>query len=440
MNDFDISDVTSESSVIGTLIAHPEYIYYNEQLSSNHFTNSENAKYFAAVSHLAHQEIPNLDMMNIQMTMEKLGIENIPSDSEMRDFLFMSQYVARSSPEEYMMVANNVLEKAFRRTLLSKLRACERLCDSKEADIQNKVYDVLDNVMMEYCNTNDVPQYKDVVDGLWAKIKERQQSEKSGFDFKFPTLNEYVTIERGELVLFGAQEKVGKSIMLLNCAVDLLEKGASVLYIDSELSSEQFTLRLAAHLTGIEYKRIKYGRYTPEEEARIEAAIAHTKTWKLTHKNLPIFDSKTIYTVAKKVKHTQDIDVLIVDYFKMNKEDADAFETYMSGGALIDMVKNRLASDLEIAALGAVQLTRSGSVADSAKIARNCSSLILLRPKTDDELDDDGGKEFGTHALTVSRNRNGEQMRNDEYISLTFDGNRIMFEEPAKQPVRESPV
>ena len=43
-------------------------------------------------------------------------------------------------------------------------------------------------------------------------------------------------------------------------------------------------------------------------------------------------------------------------------------------------------------------------------------------------------------AVSVYRNRNGEQMSQGDYISLMFDGNRIMFREPKCQPVKEGPV
>lgn len=69
--------------------------------------------------------------------------------------------------------------------------------------------------------------------------------------------NAYATIERGELFIFAAEAKQGKSMMLLNCAVDLLKRDVAVLYIDSELNSRMFTCRLISHLTGIEFSRLK---------------------------------------------------------------------------------------------------------------------------------------------------------------------------------------
>lgn len=112
------------------------------------------------------------------------------------------------------------------------------------------------SVMMEFSAANDVPPYAEVVDKCWEEIENRQGSGYAGIPFKFPALNDYATIERGELFIFGAEQKQGKSMMLLNCAVDLLKQDYAVLYLDSELNTRLFTARILAHLSGIEYKAL----------------------------------------------------------------------------------------------------------------------------------------------------------------------------------------
>lgn len=434
----DLRDVASEAGAVATLIQHPEYIFFCEQLLPEHFTSEINSQIYKAVYLLTKRDVLTIDVYNIVTALKNDGNETV-NMHDIVEFMDNCSLVARSSAEEYRLLANNVLDMAMRRDLLRKLQSCETVClNTKEKDVQQRIYGQIDDVMMSYCSVDETPLYKDIVDEMWNQIVARQHAEKAGFEFKFPRLNDYVTIERGELVLFGAQEKQGKSMMLLNCAVDLLRKGASVLYIDSELSTESFTIRLLSHLTGIEFRRIKYGKYDDYELEKIKEAIAEMKTWSFVHKNVPIFDAKAIYTITKRANHIQKIDVLIVDYFKMNKEDADAFTTYMNGGAMIDMVKNQLASDMNIAALGAVQLTAKGYVADSAKIARNTSTLVIMQDKTEEEIANDG-VECGNKKLNVYRNRNGEQMRASEYIDLNFDGNRIMFTQ-AKQHEIVEPV
>ena len=296
-----------------------------------------------------------------------------------------------------------------------------------EEDIEQKIYAALDDVMVEYSTANEIPQYKDVVEKMWGEIQERQDNGQAGIPFKFPTLNQYTTIEAGELVIFAAPAKTGKSMILLNETVDLLKRNKAVFYIDSELNTRLFTCRLISHLTKIEFSRVKSGRYTPEEGARIQDCIAWLKTRKFTHLYLPSFDASTIYTAVKKVKHTQGIDVLVVDYFK-GAGDTDAFANYAALGNVVDLVKNKLCGEMNIAGIGAAQATDSGRVADSARIGRNASTIILLQDKTPEEVEADG-VQCGNKKLRVVLNRNGAQMAPDEYIDLNFQGNIIQYEE-----------
>lgn len=101
------------------------------------------------------------------------------------------------------------------------------------------------------------------------------------------------------------------------------------------------------------------------------------------------------------------------------------------------MVKNKIAGDMKIAAIGAAQATSTGKLADSAKIGRNASTILMLTEKTQQEIDADG-IECGNRKLMVKLNRNGPQMVEGEYIDFDFDGDRIKFTE-AKQHTVTSP-
>lgn len=250
-------------------------------------------------------------------------------------------------------------------------------------------------------------------------------------------LNQYVQIEKGELAIFAAEAKQGKSMMLLNCAVDLLKQGYSVFYIDSELNSRMFACRLIAHLTGIEFSRVRSGRYSDAERQRIDQALAWMKTRKFTHRYMPMFDAQSIYSATKKIKHSQGLDAIIIDYFK-GKGDGDAFASYQELGRLVDMVKNQICGDLGIAGIGAAQATATGKVADSAKIGRNASSIMVIQDKTPEEIMTDG-PECGNKKLRVVLNRNGMQMAAGEYIDLQFNGNLISYEQAAKQHDPDAP-
>ena len=438
----DINSLESESGVIASLVHHPEFVYYSEHLLPGHFTNRENGCMYAAITKLVNGGIDHVAAYNIievlnasaatRKLAEELHVEQV------NEFIEMSDVLARNTVEEYKLLVSNVLDAAFRRDAFRKLKECQALCFDREAEnIEQKIYAMVDEVMTEFSVGDDVPVFGEIADAVWQDIVAHQDGHESGSPFKFDTLNEFVTIEPGELVVLGAPAKGAKSMFMLNTAVDLLKRGRSVMYIDSELSTRLFMCRLISHLTKIEFVRVRSGRYSPEEAEKIQKAIAWIKPKKFVHIYMPIFDRQAIYTAVKKVYHRFDpLDVLIVDYLK-STGDTDAYATYAELGKLTDMIKNDIAGAMGIASMAAAQLTESGRLADSAKIARNASTILLLLDKTAEEIDRDGA-ECGNKKLIVSKNRNGMQHVDGEWIDLQFFGNVCTLTE-ARQHIQEQP-
>ena len=180
--------------------------------------------------------------------------------------------------------------------------------------------------------------------------------------------------------------------------------------------------------------------FTNEENRYIYQAICSLARDGITtidpYNIIPMFDQQSIFTAVNKVKHTQGLDVLIVDYFK-GKGEGDAFDSYQELGRFVDMVKNQICGEMNIAGIGAAQATITGKLADSAKIARNASTIAMISDKTPEEIEADGA-ECGNKKLRVTVNRNGMQMTQDEYIDLLFDGNHILYEQ-AKQHIPQTP-
>lgn len=437
----DINSLESEAGIIASLIHKPEFIFYSEDLLPNHFTNKENRCVYTAIQSLVEKGIMTIDPYNIIESLNSSeatrGFAQDISIEQLNELVEMSDVLARNTIAEYKMLVKNVLDAAFRRDTFQKLKECQALCyDRTQENVMEKIYNNIDDVMTEFSTTNDVPAYKDVIDGCWEEIKSRQNNGYSGIKFKFDALNDYATIEPGELFVFAAEAKQGKSMMLLNCAVDLLRQDKAVLYLDSELNTRLFTARILAHISKVEYKRLTAGAYTNEEAMRITEALEWLKSKKFTHLYIPMFDQQTIYTAVKKVQHTQGLDVLIVDYFK-GSGDGDAFDSYQELGRFVDMVKNRICGEMGIAGIGAAQATATGKVADSAKIGRNASTIAIIQDKTPEEVDLDGA-ECGNKKLRVVLNRNGMQHAAGEYIDLQFNGNLISYEQ-AKQHIPVAP-
>lgn len=450
----DICSVESEAGIVASLIRKPELSFYSEFLQPHHFTNNDNKCVYLAICELAKKGITTIDPYNIieylnssdatRKMSDGITIDTVQSMvnsitvEKLQEMVEMSDIIARNSVEEYKMLVANVLDAAFRRQTFQVLKDCQALCyDRSKENVEQEIYRRVDDVMSTYSVADEVPEFGSIVDELWLEVESHQDGKDFGIPFKFSRLNDYVTLDSGELVIVAAPAKGAKSMLMLNEAVDLLRQHKTVMYIDSELSSRLFLCRLLSHLTGIEFKKIKSGRYTPQEDKMIRDKIEWIKQQRFVHIYMPIFEQQAIYTAVKKIAHRfGKLDVLIVDYLKATG-DTDAYATYAELGKLTDMIKNDLCGAMGIAGLAAAQLTESGRLADSAKIARNASTILLLTDKSQSEIEEDG-PECGNKKLIVSRNRNGMQHVDGEYIDIVFTGDQCTLEQ-AKQHIPQEP-
>lgn len=440
----DICNIESESGIVSTLVIHPEFFFHSEDLRPQDFFETENGYLYYAIGELAKKDVRSIDSYGIMNALnmhsatkawaEKLSVGSV------NEMISIAPIVARQSVTEYKVLVKNVLDAAFRREAIKKLKECESICRKEfdADDIKTRVYKEIEALVTRYQQTSDVTPLSEIVDRLWDEITRGQQTD-SFVDFKFPSLNRYVKISRTDAIVIAAREKRGKSLFLLNCAVDLLRRGKRVLVIDTELDTKLYFMRLISHLSGVEFSKIRDGTMTPEESALAADARAWLKEQPFTHVYRPAIDDDQLISLVKQYKYKYGLDALILDYLKGNTSYfLDAYQNSAILGKTMDTLKNYIAGELGLYVLTAVQATRTGAIADSQKIIRNCSALLYLERKTPEQIMEDGGLEFGNMTLNVRANRNGEIQAEDDYISLTLDGNRCMFTE-SKQPERREP-
>lgn len=443
MNPSDIKSVEAEAGVIATIINKPEYTFFSEDLKPNHFTDKQNAYIYYSICELAKRGVAKVDsyniinMLNAKKSTQKQADELTPTALD--ELIELSKLIARETKEEYRIIVKVVLDKAFRRDTYNKLIECEHMCFNDDIEnVQGNIYKEVEGLICQYQNLDEVLPMGDTIDSVWQQIK-KGQNEDNFIDFKFKTLNQYCKLSRTDAIIFAAREKRGKSMLLLNELVDLLKKNKKVLYVDTELDTPLFTMRLLSHLTQIDFSKIRDGLYTDEEAVRINKAIEWIKKHNFTHKYMPVIDDDKLVSLVKQYNYKYGLDCVILDYLKGNGDfTMDAYKNSASMGKTTDVLKNYIAGELKLFVISAVQATATGAIADSAKIIRNCSALIYLERKTPNEIEADGGIEYGNMKLNVRANRNGMIMSDDEYISLTLDGNKCTFTE-SKQPVRQEP-
>ena len=429
----ELSDIQSESGVIGTLIYHPEFVLHTDYLLPGYFYGVENGCIYWAIQELYKDGITNIDAYNVanklqshqgvSKTIEKY---NLPS---VQEFMELYKGTARHTVEEYKMLAENLVTLAFKRDLIKVFNQLSNNCYRKDYaldKLSNNVYDELDKLTQKYVSTTDVHTLGTEIDDIWNEIVGRRTEDGTyGIPSKYPIFNEYFTYEPGELVVVQAKYKRGKSVLLMNEVVHKLKNGVPTLVVDTEMQTRLYTERLISHLTGIEIKRIKNGRYSDEEAKKISDSIKWLKEQPFVHIYDPNITNEKLYTICKMLKYKMGLTFVVFDYIKSNATSTS--DNYNILGAKCDFLKNQIAGELNLSVLTACQLNRAGEVADSDKINRYLSVGIKWDYKSQKMIAKDGMR-CGNSFAIIYVNRLGEQMQEDDeedYIDFVFSGDTM---------------
>lgn len=429
--------------MVATAAIHPDFTFFSEDLSPRHFSDQQNGWMYYAIREIAQRERPLVDAFNIQQVLysrksTEVGLEVLPVAS-IEEFLSLAPVVARSSKEEYRLLVDNIRNKAFARESVKTLKECETLCFQEDVEnLQQRIYQSVEDLILKYQRIDELKLVAQQADDIWNSVDEKAIAEAT-IEFPFPSLNKYCRLERSEAIVLSARQKRGKSILMMNVLVKALREGKSAIYIDTELPTKKFFHRILAHLAQVEYAKIRDKKLTHDETTRVKKAIDWVKSTKFVHIYVPVLDDSKLISLIKRAYHTYSIDAVFLDYIKSNGEfSMDAYKNSAALGKTLDLMKNYIGGTMNLFVMTAVQATPTGEVAFSQNIRRNCSTLMYLERKDAKQFEADGGDEYGNMRLTVQDNRNGEIMADDEYISLTLEGNLCTFKE-SKQPVRTEP-
>lgn len=405
-----------------------------ENLKGDDFTDRANGVIYDAICRLKDQEIQQVDAFNITASITGDGklqkrAEGCLTPDVISQIVDNAKFLARGTSEEFVLLVNNVLAMAYKRKLYRDLNAAQtRVLSAKSiTDIQRDVSDILDSAADNYINGADIPKIGDQLDDIMQKIEAKQGANR-GYEFEcVPQLNDYVTIDKNEMLTFLAPMKSGKSIMLMDTAIDVIRQGGKCIYLDTEMTDALFTQRLIAYYSQVPVQHIRRGNYDDDEKRRVEKAIETIKGLELYHKYIPIYTSDEIYGYVKTMKRKCGCDVLFFDYLKPSAS-TDAYGTYAELGNLTNVLKNRIAGDLDMAVVSACQASRNGGIADSVRIAQYSSAVIKMERK--DYADFKANEAQGNYRFTVLYNRLGEQMQEGEqWIDANFFGNYAKFQE-----------
>lgn len=371
---------------------------------------------------------------------KKVSEYNIP---EIQEFIDLCAEVKRDTIEEYKLSVSRIKTLSFKRDFYKESLGWQKMCIDTELPLESlseTVYKKINELTTKHITDGEITTFGSKVHQIYQKIKEKKErGESYGLPSFFKSLNDFFQYEETELIIIEARMKRGKSWLALIEGLHKAMNGVPTFIQDSEMSDENFYIRVISYLTGISTSRIKNEVLSEEDEKKIEEANAYIETLPLFHNYDPYITKEKFYSICAQKKNEMGLKFVIWDYIKCDDAIIGSAErsAYMSG--ITNWLKNVVGGDLGMSVLAFCQLNRNNEVAESDGIEKYCSVAMKWEEKSNEELVRDG-YECGTHKLTIKLNRLGKQhMGEDDYIDMMFLSGRPGIVEAQQHKVPQNP-
>lgn len=435
----------AESYILGSIMLDVNLAEeYCGMLTVDDFYLESNKKIFTAVRSLYE----NRRSIDVSTVIEKLKALNTYEaiGGQTRLFEIVDSVPSSVSSGVYIEILK---EKRLRRELLYRSQdIARRVLDGKE-----ELGDLLassEKTITEIVNKQNVTPIKKIgvatekVFELIEKNKNSEEGELTGLDTGFEELNQYTYgFQPGELIILAARPGVGKSAFALNVAQKMANKTKKhVAFFSLEMSMEQLTMRILSTLSNVKLGKIRTGKMSESEMARL--LIAKTVTDDL---NIYLDETTTnrfedVKVKCRKLKREGHLDFVVIDYLQLLTISGKA-NRYEEVTALSRNLK-LLARELEVPVLALSQLSRDvekrkkedgirvpvlSDLRESGSIEQDADMVLFLHREGNNG--EDVTKKF-TNAKTqliIAKNRQGMTGSFD----LIFRGEYSSFESKQKE-------
>ena len=225
--------------------------------------------------------------------------------------------------------------------------------------VEQKLYEItLDSINEDFKESKQITA--DTLKEI-ERLKELGNSKLIGIDTGFEGLNDKTSgFGKGDLVIIAARPAMGKTAVVLNMALNAIERGEGVAVFSLEMPAEQLMLRMLAAKTSIPLQALRVGNLRDDEWSRLSAAVDD-----ISRRKLFVDDGgyATIHHVRSKLRKLKsqhpEISMAIIDYLQLMSGDQKGGAGRQQEISEISRGLKQLARELEIPILALSQLNRS---------------------------------------------------------------------------------
>jgi len=439
-----LSDAASERGVLAGIIQHglDGYIDCSDLLNSQSFTIESNQYLFTCLNHIYKDSQPKtIDILTIISVANSLGFKSFFEKSLEKKHLkaIISTQVELSNVRDFakrikrLEIARKLLIKLEdSKSKISQIRGDESLSDIIGI-AENNIYEISNSLTD---NSNEPVTFGNGIED-YIKYLEENPTQSMGIPTGYPRYDQSIGggVRTG-VTLIGARAKVGKSSIADNTAIYVSKNlNIPVLLLDTEMEIEEHWNRMLAKLSRISKDEIETGQYVKDSRKKLLIKDAGSELKSLPYKYISVAgrDFKDILSIVRRwfMRNVGmgNNGLLIYDYFKlMNAKGISSSlqEHQVLGFQLTEL--NDLCIQYKLPCLSFLQLNRDGINEESSsvigmsdRLSWFCTSFSIFKPKTPEELAEDGPNN-GNRKMVQVMTRHGPGMSFGDYVSMNFRG------------------
>lgn len=424
-----LSSIQLEQSFLAALIKNPETFFDVDCfISEIDFTNDINSTLFSIIRQICHSK-ERLDKVIIAQKIKNLGI-SFQSDVDVYDYID-SICLPSYSADSVVKYAKELKNFSIRRDIAEMGKKIASTAASSPDKNIDQIISEVDSIYGSKISTfNSDGDIHDILYDIEEFILKRaEESDKhAGIIVPYKEFNRlYGSLRNGNLYAIVARPGNGKSNFLMDLGINCRKFDAKtkILYLDTEMFSQDVQLRIAAAQTGIPFWHIDHGvwKQNGEYANKMYKFFKEFKNYQFYHQCVGNKSVEQITSLIRRWYYGKvgrgNPALILYDYVKLTGEKVGQnWAEHQAIGEKIDKLK-KVSEEINCPLFTAMQMNRTGesytkangsfsddssAIALSDRLQWYASYVGIFRKKTLEEIDRDT-VDFGSHKLITLKSR-----------------------------------
>jgi replicative DNA helicase len=351
-------------------------------------------------------------------------IETVPSSANV--IYYADIIKEKMLLRETIAAASEILDNAYDETG----SAAEKLDEA-----ERRIFSVTDKRI-----ANAAVALKDLVTRAYELIEKREGTHVTGLPSGYYELDDITCgLQNGEMIIVAGRPSMGKTALALNIAehIGIVEKMPLAIF-SLEMGKQQLAERFLCSYSGVDSQLVRKGMLGTEHYQKLVEACGIISEAPIFIDDTSALTPLEIRAKARRLKRTQDIRCVIVDYLQLMHL-GGGIESRQQEISTISRYLKSLARELEVPVVVLSQLNRSpegreghrprmSDLRESGSIEQDADVVMLLHREDYYHRGEEDYEDTNTAEIIIAKQRNGPTGT----VKLTFREKCTRFENLAQ--------